>query len=331
MNAITATAPGKVVLSGEYAVMDGAPAICMAITRRARASIEGHGELWHEVMSPGFAANEGRFVIEQGQLAWLAGADAYGLFEQVWREVGAEPVGYGSITLDTRDFLDGDGATKLGIGSSAALTVALAASVCTSFAPDVDASEVARIAHRKFQGGVGSGVDVACSQLGGLIEYRMGRDESAQIEWPNGLAFGVLWSGISAGTAEKLQRLKQEEVRPSRAQLGFAAEHMATAWHSGSPQAVLEVYRSYIDVLRAFSVDHDLGIFDAGHGALVDAANEMGLIYKPCGAGGGDVGIVLAEDEAAIAAFVASPAATSFVQLDVALDRQGVRIDRELD
>jgi phosphomevalonate kinase len=30
---ITASAPGKLVLSGEYAVLDGAPAICVAVDR----------------------------------------------------------------------------------------------------------------------------------------------------------------------------------------------------------------------------------------------------------------------------------------------------------
>jgi len=329
MNAIIATAPGKAVLSGEYAVMDGAPAICMAVDRRAQVTIVDHAEQWHTVVSPGFTAAEGRFQVEQGQLEWLAGGDAYDLFEQVWREVRPEPAGRVSITLDTRQFLDADSATKLGIGSSAALTVALAASMCASFAANVDSSQVAKIAHRKFQGNVGSGIDVACSLLGGLIDYSIDSEVSAQIEWPQGLAFGLLWSGVSVGTAEKLKRLQQAEVLPSRTQLGYAAEQTAIAWRSGSAQAVLEVYKSYVDILRTFSVDHDLGIFDAGHGALVDAANDMGLIYKPCGAGGGDIGIVLAEDEAAIAAFVASPAATSFEQLDVALDLHGVQLDRE--
>ena len=37
---VTASAPGKVVLSGEYAVLSGAPAICMAVNRRATVTIE---------------------------------------------------------------------------------------------------------------------------------------------------------------------------------------------------------------------------------------------------------------------------------------------------
>ena len=35
MNAVTATAPGKVVICGEYAVLDGATAIAAAVDRRA--------------------------------------------------------------------------------------------------------------------------------------------------------------------------------------------------------------------------------------------------------------------------------------------------------
>jgi phosphomevalonate kinase len=105
---------------------------------------------------------------------------------------------------------------------------------------------------------------------------------------------------------------------------------MAIAWRSGSIQRILDGYQSYTRVLRMFSVDHDLGIFDAGHGALVDAAEEMGLIYKPCGAGGGDIGVVLGSDEAAIAAFVSSPAASRFAQLGAAIDTCGAQIVGEI-
>lgn len=36
---LTASAPGKLVLLGEYAVLDGAPALVLAVNRRARAAL----------------------------------------------------------------------------------------------------------------------------------------------------------------------------------------------------------------------------------------------------------------------------------------------------
>jgi phosphomevalonate kinase len=329
MNAVTASSPGKVVLSGEYAVLDGAPAVCMAVDRRARVTIERHDEEWHRVIAPGFSAIEGRFVTNKDQFEWLAGGDSYSLLEQVWREINPAPDCNLSYSLDTREFLDAEGGNKIGLGSSAALAAALATSLCAIFAPNIDARQVARAAHRKFQNGVGSGVDIACSLQGGVIEYSMDRQQQSQLDWPDGLAFAVLWSGIPASTAEKLMRAEQTGARKSRADLTRAAEQMAMAWRDGSAQHILDGYRTYTNVLRKFSVDHDLGIFDAGHGALVEAANEMGLIYKPCGAGGGDIGIALATDEATIAAFVASPVAAGFEPLDLAIDPHGTKLFRE--
>lgn len=329
MNTTIASAPGKVVLAGEYAVLDGAPAICMAVDRRARATVEAHDQNWHRVVAPGFTSTEGRFVTPAGGIEWLAGGDSYPLFEQLWREVGAAPTEHTSYTLDTEDFLDVESGTKIGIGSSAALAVALATSLCATIAPNIDAGQVARVAHRKFQGNAGSGVDVACSLLGGLIEYRMDREEQTQLDWPDGLAFALLWSGVPSSTAEKLRRLEINGAQRSRFDLGEAAERMAIAWSSGSVRQILDGYQTYTDTLRVFSIDHDLGIFDAGHGALVDAAKEMGLTYKPCGAGGGDVGVVLGGDEAAIAAFVVSPVVSGFVQLDAAVDFCGAQIVRD--
>ena len=189
MNSVIASAPGKVVLSGEYAVLDGAPAICMAVDRRARVTVHAHDQQWHSVVAPGFSATEGRFVTVEGGIEWLAGGDSYGLFEAVWRETNAAPAEYLSFSLDTEEFLDAESGIKIGIGSSAALAAALASSLCATICPDFDAAQVARVAHRKFQDNLGSGVDVACSLLGGLIEYRMDRDDQVQMDWPDGLAF----------------------------------------------------------------------------------------------------------------------------------------------
>ena len=151
----------------------------------------------------------------------------------------------------------------------------------------------------------------------------MSADEHSRVDWPEGLVFTVLWSTVSAGTMEKLSRLSMRGTQLSYGELSSAAEQMAAVWRSGSAAQVLQKYGHYIDALQRFSKDHDLGIFDAGHGALVDVAKKMGIVYKPCGAGGGDVGIALADDAAALASFVASPAVSGFIQLDVAMDKNG--------
>ena len=78
-----------------------------------------------------------------------------------------------SFVLDTSDFSDASSARKFGIGSSAALMVALCRALAGDEASDSDVGEMAATAHRSFQGGTGSGVDIATSVAGGLIEFQV--------------------------------------------------------------------------------------------------------------------------------------------------------------
>jgi len=326
---VTASAPGKVVLSGEYAVLDGAPAVCMAVSRRARVTIATSDQAYHSVTAPGFSDSRGKFRVGNGEPLWLDGSDDFGLLEHVWQAANPVVPGYLAIELDTREFVDARSKSKFGIGSSAALTVALSAALCRFASTDLDATEIAFAAHRQLQRGLGSGVDVACGLLGGLVEYSMGGGPGSQLTWPAGLAFGLLWSGAPADTGTMLERLEQGQVRPSRAALSEAASRIAKVWRAGSVQSILDEYNAYTVVLRDFSIDHKLGIFDAGHAGLVDAASTAGLMYKPCGAGGGDIGIVMADNESDIASFVEQATKGNFRALDMSLDECGVQVDRE--
>ncbi len=296
-----ASAPGKIVLSGEYAVLSGAPAICMAIDRRAVAMLRparGGGCRVHAI--------------------GVAGANRFRIVDAVCADARPD----GDIVLDTSEFAE-DG-TKIGVGSSAALTVALTAALSGSD----DVMERALAAHTRLQGRAGSGVDVATAFHGGLVRYAMSPRKVDRIAWPAGLAFRVIWTGAPASTTAKLAKLLGKRPRKSRIGFEDVAASMADHWSCGEADALLDGYRRYIEALRRFSVDHDLGVFDAGHDALTEAAMADGLIYKPAGAGGGDIGTLFGRNEDELDAFIDRHSALVHRIVPCALDPQGVRLER---
>jgi phosphomevalonate kinase len=103
---VIATAPGKLILTGEYAVLDGAPALVVAVNRRVVAA---------------------RQVGPRGSSPFLA-AVADELAARGRRDAAAIAM---TIAVDSRAFYDaprpGLAPVKLGLGSSAAVTVAATA------------------------------------------------------------------------------------------------------------------------------------------------------------------------------------------------------------
>lgn len=304
---IVASAPGKVVLSGEYAVLDGAPAIAMAVNRRATVSID---------------AGAGAAVSTPG----LAGGPDTRLLDLVCKELDIErPDAH--ITLDTSSFVDAASGAKLGIGSSAALTVALVSALAPGDTR-VDTFASALRAHRRFQDGRGSGVDIAASSSGGLIEYHQGGTPEP-LAWPADLSYVLLWSGITSSTASKLASFGRQTAHPSRKTLLEASGFVADLWRQGDAAALVDGLRDYVDSLVAFDVDHELGIFDAGHDTLAKHETQHNVVYKPCGAGGGDVGIVLGTDADEVSRFVAFAESRGFRKLGMQLDAMGASVTRE--
>jgi len=319
---IKASAPGKFVLSGEYAVLDGAPAICVAVDRRAVVTIETHDGDHHVVTAPGFTAATGRFRAESGELSWLDGGRDFGLFEAVWNASRpATATRCLAISLDTAVFRDPGSGRKIGLGSSAALAVALATAL-DALGGD-NAGNVAHVAHRLFQGGSGSGVDIACSIAGGIVDYRMAGRQSTPVEWPAGLYFSVLWSGVSADTGSRIVRFADQPGSSSRSGLSKASASVAAAFERGQAAEVLAGLGAYTEALLRFDAAHRFGIFDAGHEMLAERAVEAGVVYKPCGAGGGDIGVALATSKASLASFEIIAARSGFLRLALSIDPGG--------
>ena len=322
---ITASAPGKFVLSGEYAVLDGAPAVCVAVDRRARVQIERYDGDHCIVQAPGFSTVTGRFNAGPGGPDWLDGAREFGLFEAVWT-ASRPAVGNGAlaISLDTAAFRDAPSGSKIGLGSSAALAAALATALHAL--GGASAPEAAHAGHRRFQGDAGSGVDVACSLTGGVVEYHMADRRAEPVAWPGGLHCSVLWSGIAVGTPDRLARFDAQPGSRSRTDLGQASAAVASEFDSGDAAAVLAALADYTHTLRRFDDAHELGIFAAGHAQLADSASGTDVVYKPCGAGGGDIGVALATSRSSLASFEDTAARAGFATLGLSVDPRGAEL-----
>ena len=139
--------PGKIVLAGEYAVLDGCPAISLAINRGVGCTItKGTG-----ITTPN---GDTRFV--SPALDKIVHHKHFTFFD--WNPI------------------TGLGQKKPGFGGSAAACVA---SCVAAGLPKEDAFKI----HFQVQGS-GSGIDVATSIHGGLIRYSTGIIEHLPIVYP---------------------------------------------------------------------------------------------------------------------------------------------------
>ncbi|WP_428381815.1 mevalonate kinase family protein [Nevskia ramosa] len=351
---IAASAPGKLVLLGEYAVLEGAPAVAMAVDRRAVAKLTAQPGPRCEVFAPDVLKARTPFSIGSNGLPdWqAAGADAarLSLVDEVLRGLADEGLAPAAgsgfhLALDTSAFFDTQNAErpKLGLGSSAALTVALAmAFVARAGQADDAASHASWLPrllalHRKFQGGQGSGVDVATSLIGGVIAYQLndgGTTPSARpLTWPAGLHQRFIWSGRSASTPKFLSILRawrldhEAEYRTRMDALSSIASAAVEALAAADAAGFLSCASSYANDLRALGLASGVSIYSEEHVAIAAiAASHEGVVYKPCGAGGGDVGVLFATDPERLTAAVAQLAAAGFASVPLAVDVTGLRI-----
>lgn len=325
------SAPGKIVLCGEYAVLEGAPAIAMAVDRRARVCLSPVDGDWHRISTQGpeecqvdFSIGKAGEMVRRNAGATPDSVDL-SLVGRVLTSVGSPPPDPLHFELDTRAFFHEAGNLKLGLGSSAALAVALAAALMLDGAPSREVARTALAAHRAWQGGRGSGVDIAAAVHGGLLAYRATPDPVVEpLSWPQGLRYAVLWSGRPAGTGHRIEAFRKSARRHGAATaLSQAAEEILATWRRGETRAIMDGLSRYVRVLDAFDRDRDLGIFDAGHRELA-GMGEGRVVYKPCGAGGGDIGIAFAPEEDDLDEFVEKARAHGFERLNVVPDSRGV-------
>lgn len=323
MAEIRASAPGKLVLLGDYAVLEGAPGLAVAVDRRARVRLVPRSDARVTVDSAELRVRHAAARVDAvGRLHWDdAAAERMRLVDAVWNglaQAGQVPAGGADLELDTAGFfVPGRGRPqKLGLGSSAALSVALAgalgAASATGAVPAAaalceDPAWLDRLLalHGGWQGGRGSGIDLAASLHGGLILFRR-RGDHAGVEtqpWPPAGAHCLFaWSGQSVSTAGYLERLaawREAQPRAHAACMGELVElaEEVPAVLAGDAAGFVGLVQRYAQALARLAAASGLAIFTPAQHRLGELAAAAGGASKPCGAGG-DFSLVVAPDAA---------------------------------
>jgi phosphomevalonate kinase len=110
-------------------------------------------------------------------------------------------------------------------------------------------------------------------------------------------------------------------------QLAGIADAGARAVRGGDVTATLDAIGAYADGLDALGRDAAIDIMSAEHRDIRNAAGECGVIYKPSGAGGGDIGIGVSGDSSHIDALRRALSARGYRMIDVAVDAQGLTVE----
>ncbi|WP_437594479.1 hypothetical protein [Sorangium sp. So ce1000] len=318
-------APGKLVLSGAYAVLEGAPALVAAVDRYVLAD----------------PARPAALVTEEVQAAIDAGAlDAAAWFDaSALRSAEPEPPPASPGAAPPRG-----ASRKLGLGSSAAILVAtLAARAAAASeasaapagqrAPTWDARALflgALAAHRRAQGG-GSGVDVAASVYGGVLCCRLGPGGELDVTphaLPGGLVIEVFASDASARTSAMLERVRAlaaREPEAHRALLGAAAEGARAAVVAADARALVAALDRQVDALAELGDRAGAPIVTPALRRLRPAAAAEGASLAPSGAGGGDVSLFVGGAPPSTA-WLAAARAAGLERVPMALGAPGVHV-----
>lgn len=317
-SSVEASAPGKLVISGEYAVLAGAPALVAAVDRRVTCTLAARDAGHWRFVSTGFETEQ---TLTRAAVFEAPADSVPGVVRRVVAEDRAPE--HIEIRIDsTPCHLDG---AKLGVGSSAALVAAVAAAFS---AVGGDAPVLATLVdiHKGFQGG-GSGLDVAAAVTGGVIRFQDQRIVPSRL--PD-VHKAFVFVGTSTRTADLVAAFdawRGASNPPELERLIEAAVDVADCTVTAG--VFLDALSEYTDVLERMDRMARIGIFGPGHQTARDIAARCGVVYKPCGAGGGDTGVGFAADRDAVTRFAkeAGDSGLTIVPMEVADD--GIRIRTE--
>ncbi|WP_115864361.1 mevalonate kinase [Halorussus litoreus] len=328
---VTSSAPGKVYLFGEHAVVYGEPAVPCAIERRARVTVEERDDDRIRVHAEDLSLDG--FTVEYSSDS--AATPDVDVSESVV-EAGMRYVD--AAVAQARDAADAPNAgfdvviqseipLGAGLGSSAAVVTAAIDAATRELGVELSTAKVADRGYRAehdAQNGDASRADTFCSATGGAV--RVEGDDCRSIEAPD-LPLVIGFDGSAGDTGELVSG-----VRQLREEYDFAADTVET---------VGDLVRSGEQALAAGDLDELGKLMNFNHGLLaalgVSSRSLDGMVWaardanalgaKLTGAGGGGCIVALDPTDETQTALEFTPGCEDAFRAE--LDTEGVRVEDE--
>jgi len=314
---VTTSTPGKLILLGEYAVLEGSPAIVAAVNKYAKITIDESPDTYFylDALNIGFE-NLPFFIETDDSLKFKSKLkddeiNLLSLFSKIFsyiikyyksQNIIPQPC---KIKIDTSDFYFENSKYKLGLGSSAAISVGLIESICKfnnlNFKNKNDLFQIALNSHFEAQGKIGSGIDIAASTNKGLGIFQKSANNYSykHIQLPNDLYIIPVWTGASTSTSEFVSKTNKFKKNDSTGfnliinEMKKNAEQGCAYIINNNSANFLDTVHKYYELMKKLGNNAEIPIISAVHEDIFKMINKCGGFYKPSGAGGSDIGIAI--------------------------------------
>lgn len=325
---IRVSVPGKLMLAGEYVVVErGTPALAVAVDRRMIVEVEA---------DPAAPPDKGWRITSESVGLTDAPISQSPFVAEAFARVPTAPKA-GKLVVKTQL---GMGSEKPGLGTSAALCVAAYAAF-HRLAGHRGPPDLGPIigAHRAAQGGRGSGYDVAACLVGGVTVFTPGLGaENPKVErigWPKGLHAAVFKARRGSSTAGMLTRVaawREEDPDTLDAcldPLAAETEELIAAFRAGDVERILTACAQVQEELGVMDRLGDVGILSGGTLQLGGIIEDSGCVARTAGAGGGDSVWALSEDPQALERATLGARELGFERLDIQFPGTGLHVGDE--
>lgn len=344
------SAPGKLILLGEYAVLEKAPCLVSAVEKKCAVEINAQPNDRFRIVSSRAKVPTADFKLdEDGKLRFITELSdddinrlRFVLFtiKHVAGILGPNLSG-ASIHINTDPFFHKSSAQKLGLGASAAITVSLLDALMRYGGKSLENEELYRKAypiHREAQGGLGSGMDIVASATGGVIEYQLheksqNRGMIKPAQWPKGLRMLSIWAGQSASTQNMVQQVKvfrgdypnkYDAIMEPMKQLSVDG---CRAFQNEDVEGFMEIVSDFAMQEKKLGDASNADIISEAHQKIGSIVTKAGGTYKPSGAGGGDIGVAFCNDTETCQAIKDAVEKSRFEILDLPLQTSQMAVE----